>query len=184
MILANNLYIRELTLEDAPHLAKWLSDPEVLEFYEGRDQPHDLALVKKVFYSKEDGLTPNIILYNEKPIGYVQYYPVDTKDKTFYGYGADSNVYGMDQFIGEPSYWGRGIGQHLVNEVVRYLFTEKDADIVVMDPQVRNKRALRCYEKCGFRIVKTLPEQELHEGKMEDCYLIEKKKNLIEQKPI
>ena len=28
--------------------------------------------------------------------------------------------------------------------------------------------------KAGFRIVRALPEHELHEGKMEDCWLMEK----------
>ena len=35
------------------------------------------------------------------------------------------------------------------------------------------KRALKCYQKAGFRIIKILPEHELHEGKMRDCYLME-----------
>jgi aminoglycoside 6'-N-acetyltransferase len=46
-----------------------------------------------------------------------------------------------------------------------------------MDPQLRNKRALRCYEKCGFTPVKILPQHEQHEGIMEDCHLIEKRKD-------
>ena len=33
---------------------------------------------------------------------------------------------------------------------------------------------IRAYEKAGFRIIKSLPEHELHEGKMEDCWLMER----------
>ena len=33
---------------------------------------------------------------------------------------------------------------------------------------------IRAYQKAGFRIVKSLPGHELHEGKMEDCWLMEK----------
>ena len=29
------------------------------------------------------------------------------------------------------------------------------------------------YQKAGFRIIEDLPEHELHEGKKEDCYLME-----------
>jgi aminoglycoside 6'-N-acetyltransferase len=177
MIIKNNLVVRKLDIEDACYLAKWLSDPTVLEFYEGRDRPHDLALVKKVFYSKDDDLIPCLILFDEIPIGYVQFYPVDNDEKKTYGYPVDQAIFGMDQFIGEPSYWGRGIGEQLVNAVVEFLFTEKAAELVIMDPQIRNKRAIRCYEKCGFKIVKTLPANELHEGKMEDCFLIERRKH-------
>lgn len=47
---------------------------------------------------------------------------------------------------------------------------------VVMDPQTWNKRAIRCYEKCGIKKVKILPEHEFHEGRYRDCWLIEYKK--------
>ena len=34
------------------------------------------------------------------------------------------------------------------------------------DPHKSNKRAIRAYEKAGYRIVKSLPEHELFEGRM------------------
>ncbi len=34
--------LRTLEPSDAGLLVKWLSDPVVLEFYEGRNRPHDL----------------------------------------------------------------------------------------------------------------------------------------------
>ncbi|GIN63772.1 hypothetical protein J27TS8_37650 [Robertmurraya siralis] len=36
------LLVRKLELKDNYLLAKWLSDPLVLEYYEGRDNPFDL----------------------------------------------------------------------------------------------------------------------------------------------
>lgn len=50
------------------------------------------------------------------------------------------------QYYGGRAFWNRGIGQHL------------------MDPQAWNERAIACYEKCGFRKVKLLPQHEWHEG--------------------
>ena len=44
-------------------------------------------------------------------------------------------IYGMDQFIGETSYWNKGIGTKLVSSVAKYLIREKGADRIVMDPQ-------------------------------------------------
>lgn len=48
-----NLKVRMLE-EDNVLLAKWLSDPSVLEFYEGRDNPFNLDKVNEVFYPPED----------------------------------------------------------------------------------------------------------------------------------
>lgn len=48
------LKVRKLEKEDNVLLAKWLSDPLVLEFYEGRDNPFDLEKVNEVFFAPED----------------------------------------------------------------------------------------------------------------------------------
>ncbi|HAQ9476940.1 TPA: GNAT family N-acetyltransferase, partial [Enterococcus faecium] len=45
-----------------------------------------------------------------------------------------------------------------------------NANAVILDPHKNNPRAIRAYQKSGFRIIEDLPEHELHEGKKEDCY--------------
>ncbi|WP_409276325.1 GNAT family N-acetyltransferase [Neobacillus sp. SCS-31] len=176
MLVTNGaLVIRKLQKGDASLLAKWLSDPAVLEYYEGRDNPFDLAKVLDVFYQPDDVEMKCIVEYEGKAIGYIQYYGLGVETRRVYGYG-DENIFGMDQFIGESSYWNRGIGTVLVSAMADYLTREKNADRVVMDPQAGNARALRCYEKCGFKKVRLLPKHELHEGVHRDCWLIEYRK--------
>lgn len=167
--------VRKLEDKDKYDLVKWLSDPEVLEFYEGRDNPFDIEKVDKAFYDAENKDEGCIVEFERKPIGYIQYYQVDNETKYEYGY-KEERVFGMDQFIGEPTYWNKGIGQILVTAMVDYLLKEKQAGIVVMDPQAWNNRAIRCYEKCGFKKIKPLPSHEYHEGEYRDCWLIEYRK--------
>lgn len=167
-----DMKVRRLQRKDTILLAKWLSDPAVLEFYEGRDNPFDVEKVNRVFFDSEDREGQCIVEYAGKEIGYIQFYPLDDETRKVYGY-EDENIYGMDQFIGEPDYWNKGIGTLLVTSMVNYLIVSKKASKVVMDPQTRNLRALKCYEKCGFKKVKLLPERELHEGIDQDCWLIE-----------
>ncbi len=167
------LKVRKLEEKDNYLLVKWLSDPVVLEFYEGRDNPFDLDKVHKAFYTPDDEEMRCIIEFDGQEIGYIQIYPLDQETKAEYGYDQDETIYGMDQFIGEVAYWNKGVGTQLVTSMVAYLIKEKQASRVVMDPQTRNVRALRCYEKCGFKKVKLLPERELHEGIYQDCWLIE-----------
>lgn len=173
----DKLAIRRLKETDKVLLVKWLSNPSVLEYYEGRDKPHDLEMVNKHFYSAPDEtVTACIVECDESPVGYIQFYPLEDNEKEEYGYtGLAETIYGTDQFIGEIDYWNRGIGTLLVRSMVAFLVNEKGADRVVMDPQAWNGRALACYEKCGFRKVKFLPEHELHEGNMQDCWLLEYK---------
>lgn len=168
------LIVRELEIKDGPLLAKWLSDPRVLEFYEGRDNPFDLEKVNQTFYQRENGVVRCIVEFENVEIGYIQFYLVDDEERELYGYDeVPDRIYGMDQFIGEPEYWNRGIGTALVSSMVEYLLEQKQADRVVMDPQTWNERAIKCYEKCGFTRVKLLPKRELHEGEYRDCWLTE-----------
>lgn len=173
MLIQNgNLKVRKLEKKDNHLLAKWLSDPSVLEFYEGRDNPFDLEKVNKVFYDPEDNEVKCIVEVDGNEIGYIQFYQLDDEEKKEYGY-FNENVYGTDQFIGEVKYWNKGIGTLLVTSMVKFLVEHKKADRVVMDPQTRNTRAIKCYEKCGFKKVKILLNRELHEGEYQDCWLIE-----------
>ncbi|MFM9276949.1 GNAT family N-acetyltransferase [Paenibacillus jiagnxiensis] len=170
------LMVRELEAKDAGLLATWLSDPAVLEFYEGRDNAFDLEKVLDIYYDPEDDTVKCIIEFDGCEIGYIQYYQLDDETGQTYGYSdKDGTIYGTDQFIGEPDYWNKGIGTLLVSSMIKFLVEHKKADRVVMDPRASNERALRCYAKCGFRKVRLLPKRELHEGEYRDCWLIEYK---------
>lgn len=174
-ILKDDLEIRVLSVEDAQLLVKWLSDSRVLEYYEGRDRPHDLKMVKEHFYEDRDEITQCIVNYKGVDIGYVQFYPISNEEYELYGYRKENGiVFGMDQFIGETEYWSQGIGTKLVKSVTEYIVS-LGINIIVMDPQTWNHRALRCYEKCGFNKIKLLPKHEWHEGMKQDCWLIEYK---------
>ncbi|ESU33528.1 hypothetical protein G3A_05820 [Bacillus sp. 17376] len=167
------LKVCRLEEKDKLLLAKWLSTPAVLEFYEGRDNSFDVEKVERVFYSSDDDEVKCIIEYEGNLIGYIQYYELDEATKKEYGYES-GRIFGTDQFIGEVDYWNRGIGTLLVTSMTEFLFTQMKADKVVMDPQVWNERAIKCYEKCGFKKVKLLPKHELHEGELRDCLTLEK----------
>ncbi|CAM4480299.1 GNAT family N-acetyltransferase [Paenibacillus tarimensis] len=170
---SHRLIVRKLEVLDADLLVRWLTNPEVLQYYEGRDRPHNHAMVRESFLA-DDGEMRCIVEYEEAPIGYIQYYELDQESRREYGYeGVSGKIYGMDQFIGEPDYWNKGIGKQLVTNMIRYLIDEENADKIVMDPQTWNTRALACYAQCGFVKVKLLPAHELHEGQLRDCWLLE-----------
>ncbi|WP_318617783.1 GNAT family N-acetyltransferase [Sporosarcina sp. YIM B06819] len=171
------LVVRKLELNDKYLLVKWLSDPVILQYYEGRDNPFDVEKVEEKFFKEEDDAVRCLIEFDGEPIGYIQFYEVDAEERLAYGYGDSMElIYGMDQFIGESAYWNKGVGTQLVRSTVKYLIEEQGAGRIVMDPQTWNERAIRCYEKCGFEKVKLLPANEWHEGEYRDCWLIEYRK--------
>ncbi len=162
--------------EDYSAMAKWLSDPNVLDYYEDRNNPLDFDKVVAKFKPrvlKESNVIPCFIQHDNNDIGYIQYYEIPEKDKEGYGYQAEELIYGIDLFIGETNYWNKGIGTKILKALLEYLKNEKCANRVIIDPQTWNGRAVRCYEKCGFVKVKLLPTNELHDGECKDNWLME-----------
>lgn len=165
--------LRPLLPADAALLLRWLRDPRVLEYWEG---PHEVFTPERIqedFYDDDDPTVRCIIQYQGRDIGYLQYYPLDAAGFAEYQYPrTDLTAYGIDQFIGEPDLWGKGIGRAFVRLICAYLRDTLNAQAVVLDPHADNLRAIRCYEACGFKKVKFLPGHELHDGVMVDCWLM------------
>ena len=170
------LIIRSLEERDKSLIVKWLSDDKVLKYYEGRDNHFDDKMVEDKFYAKDSDVTRCIIEFSNIPIGYIQFYIIDEDERREYGYEeVKDDIFGTDQFIGETRCWGQGMGKELMKAMINFLIKEKAASKIVLDPQAWNERAIKCYEKSGFVKVKILPEHELHEGELKDCWLMEYK---------
>jgi RimJ/RimL family protein N-acetyltransferase len=56
----------------------------------------------------------------------------------------------IGMFIGDRNYWSKGIGTEVVKQFVRMLFRRYNLHRIDIDTFSDNKRAIRCYEKCGF----------------------------------
>lgn len=66
---------------------------------------------------------------------------------------------GIDLFLASSS-WGKGLGQEAITTVANYLFEVRAHHRLVLDPAAGNVRALRAYEKVGFRRVGTMRDYE------------------------
>jgi RimJ/RimL family protein N-acetyltransferase len=53
--------------------------------------------------------------------------------------------------IGERDYWGKGYGTDALRVLLRYAFGELNLQRVSLSVLEGNERAMRSYEKCGFR---------------------------------
>lgn len=166
------LVVRPLAATDVPLLVQWLSDPRVLEFYDGRDRSHNTRMVGEHFYANnEPTIERCLVLWCGQPVGYIQAYPLPPDERELFGFPADEHIYATDQFIGVPALWGNGIGTHLLRATIRHLFW-RGAERVVMAPLHWNQRAIRCYIRAGMRPVRVIPNCEQHEGAMHNSLLM------------
>jgi len=186
IIRDEHIEIREMedTLQDYELMAKWLSDPVVLEYYEGRNNPFDLEKIIKKYKSraqKKSSVKPCIILFNRQEIGYIQYYPIldDYETKGAIDFKVHAAPYGLDLFIGEVTFWNRGIGTLAIKLLLKFLFENNTSDIVFIDPKTCNTRAIKSYEKCGFLPVTVIERREEHEGVLKDSLIMSISNNSI-----
>lgn len=180
----NIIRVRQLQdcSDDYSLFVKWLSDLDVCEYYEGRTKPFNYDMVLEKFEERAKGIDPvivGIIECEDVAIGFVQfyttepgeYYESDVIDRNNYKIS-----YGMDIVIGDKNYWNKGVGTQTIQLLTEFLFNKKNADIIFIAPQTWNKRAIRCYEKVGFKQLKIIKDMELHDDEYKDGILMAKTK--------
>ncbi|RPI41211.1 MAG: GNAT family N-acetyltransferase [Betaproteobacteria bacterium] len=90
------------------------------------------------------------------PIGYAQSYVALGNGDGWWEEETDPGVRGFDQAIADPQLLGKGLGTLLVRALVEKLFSDPQATKIQTDPAPANLRAIRCYQKAGFRIVREI----------------------------
>ncbi|WP_325166663.1 GNAT family N-acetyltransferase [Viridibacillus soli] len=154
-MIITNINIRKMTDNDYEVMAKWLSTKEVLEFYGDVNSPFTIDQVRNKYEPRIRGdvlVSPFIVELGSSPIGFMQYYKLEEQND--FGYSTNQVVYGIDQFIGVPNLFNKGYGTIMVSTFIDFISSNTDADVIILDPEVSNVRAIRCYEKCGFLRVK------------------------------
>jgi RimJ/RimL family protein N-acetyltransferase len=72
--------------------------------------------------------------------------------------------------IGEREFWSKGYGTDMMKLCLQYVFTELCMERLSLGLHEYNPRALRAYEKCGFRSEGRTRQDMLREGKRYDSF--------------
>jgi aminoglycoside 6'-N-acetyltransferase len=136
---------RPVTEADLPMLAAWLAEPHVAEWWD--DPEVGLAEIRE--HIDSISVEPLIIELDGKPIGYLQSYDPHLEDDHPYR-DQPFGTLGIDISIASPELIGIGHGSAIVRQFADELFAEGTPRIII-DPDPANARAIRAYEKAGFR---------------------------------
>lgn len=140
-----------LSPDHIPLLRQWLKEPHVAEFWQ---EPEDEAEFRQKYLGKlqERDVRPYIINYNGRPIGYIQDYEAALVGGGWWP-NAKPGTFGVDQYIGENEFINKGLGTKIIHLFVSKLFENPKVQEVITDPDPKNGRAIRAYEKVGFKKV-------------------------------
>ena len=133
--------------KDYKDLEKWYKEKEVNTYFEQREMSFEEIKNKYQERTKENAKVPvYMINYENNNIGIIQY---SRKDQ---------DTLEIDIFIGEANLLSKGIGSKVVTFFSNYLL--KQCKKVIMCPLKDNIRAIKCYEKSGFKIIKEFEEKD------------------------
>ena len=156
--------LRRVEERDLADILQWRRDPEVVEFW-GEPLPDVDAARRHYAESVGEPTWRFVIERGERGVGEIQYWhPHSGPDWTWSA--------GVDIFIGERDARNRGTGTEAVRTMLRYLFETKRCHRVTIDPETGNARAIRCYEKVGFRLDGVLRHNDRILGRYVDTHLM------------
>ena len=158
---AQDLDFRPVSTDDLSMLADWLERPHWREWW-GTPET-ELGYIRDMIEGRDD-TRPFIILQRGQPIGYIQVWRIASNrvepwltEAPWLAWLADHTV-GVDLSLAEASTLSQGIGSAALRLFVARLRTEGETDIII-DPDPANLRAVRAYEKAGFRVIEDLKDR-------------------------
>jgi aminoglycoside 6'-N-acetyltransferase len=139
---------RPMTAADLGSVRHWLAKPHVVQWWGDPDE--QFALLREDLDHRS--MDQFIVERANFPFAYLQCY--DPAAWPSHGFGSlPTDARGIDQFIGEEDMINRGHGSAFIRAFVDSLL-QTGVSRVFTDPSPANTRAIRAYEKAGFRQVR------------------------------
>ena len=160
MILGQKTRLRAIEREDIPTFVRWLNDPEVrryLELY----LPISKAEEENWFEAQLENESSRVFGIETEEgvlIGNIGLSELDWKNRNAY----------LGIVIAEKEYWGQGYGSDAITSLLRFAFGEMNLHRIHLSVFDFNQRAIRCYEKCGFRAEGRAREALFRDGSYRD----------------
>lgn len=146
MILAGAMVtLRPLQREDVPALVRWANDPLIVDLMDGGypdTEAECLAWLEQLESSRQEKHFA-ILSPDRKLIG-----DIELDHICWRRFEAELRI-----CIGDPAYWGHGFGTDAVTTLSWYAFKYLHLHTIFLRVYRDNSRAIRCYQKVGFRSV-------------------------------
>ncbi len=139
--------------DDAKLFSRWSENAVYMRLVD-TDYARPMSAEVVAEREKAHGSGPNAVTFHlrtikdDSLIGFVSLHSIEWNNQTAL----------MSIGIGEPDYWGKGYGLDAMRLILRYAFYELNLHRVGLHVSAYNTRAIRLYEKVGFK----------HEGSIRD----------------
>ena len=156
IIKGDKIHLISATLNDRQQIYEWCYQSETTKCHSGLpDYPNNPILTYEEFCTSDDGgyteyyftgARPNdgrgfLIMNGEEAVGFISYCSFHLKSETSE----------LDIWMKDEANCGKGFGTGALISLSNYLNEEMGIRELIIAPSKRNTRAVRAYEKAGFR---------------------------------
>ena len=167
MYVGEKVRLREYRREDVPIAMQYINDSEVKRLL-NPGVPYLYTLEDETKWY--EGLSAKNDVYS---------FAIETLEESKYIGGCGINkidwknsITDIGIFIGDKEYWSKGYGTDTIKVLVKFIFDQMNINKVKLNVYEFNERALKCYEKCGFKKEGTLRQEIFRDGKYHDQYVM------------
>ncbi len=164
-IVGKYCYLSPINAADAEKYTEWLNDLEVTKNLIISDRQINVQKEEEILNDMiKNGAQVFAIIDKEKDvlIGNCSLFKIDHPDRK-----AELGI-----FIGDKNYWDKGYGTEAIKLLLDYGFNILNLHNILLNVHSYNKRALKAYEKAGFKIIGRRRESLIMGGiKHDEIYL-------------
>jgi RimJ/RimL family protein N-acetyltransferase len=166
-IIGEKTIMRSLQRSDLRLSLCWLKDPEINKFltqnFENLTDEQESQWLEFIHSSNKDIVFAILTKKGKIYIGNCGLHEINWEDKTC--------EFGI--LIGNKLYWNKGYGSDAIKSAVLFAVNDLKLSKILLYVYEYNQRAIRVYNKCGFKIKKILKKEHEYNKKYWDTYLME-----------
>ncbi len=127
----------------------WLQQPHVRAFWD--DGHRTLEQVRACYFEPDPDGFSFVFTLAHRSLGYLQAYRVDPESEYGPWRSPQGETWGIDLLLGAAADTGQGYGPQVIAAFLSFWKSARpELRRVLIDPDARNIRAVRAYQKAGF----------------------------------
>lgn len=144
---ADYIKLRPANENDFSIIERWLNKAYIKKWYgESEEWMKEIRNESCEF----DWLHHYIVMYEEKPIGFCQYYDCAQTPEGFEWDQEPKGTFAIDYLIGEESYLKKGLGSIIIQNLYRLIIEQEKVIQIIADPVPQNTDSIKLLERNGF----------------------------------
>ena len=156
------IILREYRKEDFSYIRKWINDYEITKYLSNVFlYPHSVVDTENFINAMMEGKMRGFIIAHketEEYIGQLDLIHIDWPNR----------VGTIGIVIGTKDNLSKGFGTEAIKLLQKFVFNKLNLNKLELDVRAFNERAIKCYEKSGFKIEGRIRENYFDNGKYTD----------------